>query len=282
MTDRLPIRHGYLKWMAKSPMHCRHAMLNDSISTKAQRRGTIVHVMLFGNATIVSVPSDAPKKPDSKQRNAKKPSKESVAAIEFWDAFEAEHEGDHVLSASDYEKFSRMADAVRDDPKAMDLITACVLEETILFDLNGRACRTTPDGHLRNEFCFELKTTRDAEPDQFRWQSRKLSYSAQQSWHLLGMEMAGLGKTRHAYTIAVEENARLPGLHPVTVFKLAERSLENGDRCNRLWFERLVACEQSNQWPSYAQTIVELDDTPDHVDLDWSNMPDEDDESEAA
>jgi exodeoxyribonuclease VIII len=280
MTKHIPIRHGHLKWMAKSPMHCHHAMLQDSVETKAQRRGTVVHAMLFGTTEVVRIPDGAPKRPSSAQRRAKKPSPDTIAAINFWDAFEHEHEGHHVLSADEYETFNGMAEAVRNDPKAMDLITASRLEETIYFTLAGRSCRTTPDGR-GPDFCFELKTTRDADPEQFRWQSRKLSYSAQQAWHLTGMEMGGYGKHRNAYTIAVEENARMPGLHPVTVFKISEAALQNGDRCNRLWFERLISCEQSGQWPPYAQTIVELDDTPDSVELDWSNMP-EDDEEEAA
>ena len=250
-TTDLPIRFTYLKACGRSPAHAKHAMdldlRGDSESSEAMKRGTAVHAMLFGTARVMTKPEGAPKKPSKAQRGAKKPSAPTLAAIEWWDAFELETRGALVLSAGKYEAYNRMADAVRAQPMAMDLFTAGVVEETIRFDIGGRACRTTPDA-CGPDFVAELKTAKSSHPVDFMWQSKRMGYHAQHSWHRIG------AKVKHAYTVAVEATAP----YVVTVFKLDDADLDLGDRCVRLWFEQIRTCEQSNQWPGYAQSIVDL------------------------
>ena len=68
----MPVRFSYLKAMAKSPAHARHAMTEDSVSTDSQQRGTAVHALVLGNQRVTVAPEGI-KKPTSAQRNAKKP-----------------------------------------------------------------------------------------------------------------------------------------------------------------------------------------------------------------
>ena len=55
--------------------------------------------------------------------------------------------------------------------------------------------------------------------------------------------------------LAVESTAP----YVVTVFRVTERALEQGRRTYRLWFERLMACEEADEWPGYVQSVVPLD-----------------------
>jgi hypothetical protein len=39
--------------------------------------------------------------------------------------------------------------------------------------------------------------------------------------------------------------------------RLSATTLDIGERCVRLWFERLKECEAANVWPPYVQSIVD-------------------------
>jgi exodeoxyribonuclease VIII len=245
---------------------------DNAEQTDATRRGTATHAALLGNKRVMRVPAGAPTKPNARQRSAKRPSAETVAAIEWWAAFEAENATAIVLTPAKYDETMRMVESVRACPLAVDLIQAgTVVEQTILFSVSGRACRTTPDILAPSEFEAEIKTTRSAHPDDFMWQSKRYGWGTQHAWHMTGAEAAGR-PVREAYTIAIE--AQRP--HPVTVFRMDTDILEHGRRCNRLWLEQIRTCEASNYWPAYAQTIVDLHLPGDDVDvgLVWSDEAD--------
>jgi hypothetical protein len=46
------------------------------------------------------------------------------------------------------------------------------------------------------------------------------------------------------------------------VFKLTEQAVDMGRRLYRLWLEQLAGCIESNQWPGYAQSVVDFDVAP--------------------
>ena len=274
-----PIRFHHLKAMALSPAHCRYALdLSErdeqGESTPAMQRGTATHAMLFGTVRVMTAPEDAPRKPSSVQRNAKKPSPATIDAIAWWDAFERESAGAIVMPAAQYDTCARMADAVRAEPRAAEMLHGATVEESILFNRDGLECRTTPD--IRGlDFECELKTTKSSQPEQFVWQSKRMLYHAQHAWHLAGMRGNGLLRgPGHAYTIAVEATAP----YVVTVFRIDPHALEIGERCTRLWFERVKSCIESGQWPGYAQSVVDLD-VPE--DLDELALSYEGDDTEA-
>lgn len=257
----MPVRFSYLKAMAKSPAHARHAMTEDSVSTPTQQRGTAVHAIVLGNQRVTVAPEGI-KKPTSAQRNAKKAKPETLEQIAAWDEWERSNEGAIVLSVAKYNEAQRMAESVRDNPHAMDVLTGRV-EQTILFDTNGRACRATPDV-VGTDWLADLKTSITSSPDQFPWQSRKYCYHCAMAWY------QHAAKAQHVYLVAVESAAP----YPVTVFKMSERALEIGSHFWRLQMERLIACEQSGQWPAYAQSIVPLElPGEDELDLVYADEP---------
>jgi hypothetical protein len=221
--------------MARSPAHYREALLHGVVETAAMRLGSLVHFLVLGGHRRF-VRYDG-------QRRGKE-----------WAAFEAEHAGPDVtiLTATEWDPAEPMAEAVRNDPIAAPLLSG-LAEGTVRWKLSGRDCRGSPDIFGRVQ--VDLKTTPDASPGWFTRHAMKLGYCAQAAWYADGCEAAGLAKRERVSIIAVEKK---PPYAP-TVFDLSERALDLGRRTYRLLFERLLACEASDQWPAYAQGPLLLD-----------------------
>ncbi len=148
-----------------------------------------------------------------------------------------------------------MADALRSDPYASPLLFGPDVrhEVQVEWKFQGRQCTGRIDA-LGAVNVIDLKTARTAAPDRFQSAGRWSSYHAQVTWYADGCEAAGLGR-RVPYLVAVESGAP----NPVVAMRLTDRAIEQGRAIYRGWFERLMACEQSNQWPGYAQSIVDFD-----------------------
>ncbi len=250
-----PVRFSRLKLMGKSAAHYR---LGKGDETASMRKGSAVHSYLLGDAGKVAVYEG---KRD--QRTA------------AYQAFLAEHPDTLILSPREAEDVQGMRRSIQKHPRAVELLSG-IREERIEWTLAGRACAGTPDVvHLHadgSKTLVELKTSQSAAPDLFRWQSRKLAYHAQLAWYARGLEAALVhkpGPVTEQYIVAVESSPP----YPVTIFKVTDALRAAGDRQWRVWFEQLLVCERTGNWPGYVECDVELDE--EEVELNW----DEDEEA---
>lgn len=232
MTE--PLRFWNLSRMAKSPMHYEHALTAEDDPTYAMERGSSVHAIVFGTQRVLAYPG--------KTRAGKE-----------WEAFKAANADALILTRNEYEKSCSMAEAVWNHAEAMELLTG-ITEKTLHFEFMGRPARATPDCRAQDRVT-ELKTTMNTEPEKLMRHCQRMHYHAQLAWYRDAVLLSGEGQPRDAYIVAVESSAP----HPVTVLRLTERTLDQGARAVRLWFERLRACEESNFWPPYVQSIVDWD-----------------------
>ena len=239
----LEIRFSHLKLAGtKSPAHLR-ALLDgaEEDPTYAMERGSATHAILFGTSRVTSYPG-------------------AVRRGKEWEAFEKENADAIILTRNDHEKALRMADALRKHAGAMDIL-AGQLETTLRWTDCGIRRRCTPDAVVPGSHAAELKTCATADPARFTWQAIRYGYHAQLADQLAGIRTVGtLGTVTDAYIVAIE--ATEP--HPITILKLTPRALEQGAKLARLWFERVATCLATEQWPPYAQDVVEL------------NVPDDD------
>lgn len=269
ITQHVPVRWTHLKAMGQSPAHCKLALDGDDDRTTMSRtRGTALHAVVLTTGRCVTKPADAPKRPSSAQKNAKKPSEATVAAIAFWEGFDREHQNDHVVSPAEYEKVMRMADAIRANHIAVEMLIG-VREETLFFKHYGRDARATPDVRAHDgAYVTELKSAVTSQPNRFTWQALKYGYHGQ-----MAMQAAAVNAVHGIYPacniVAVESTKP----YPVTCFSLSPRAIEKGERMGRLYMERLISCELSGQWPGYAQTTVDLDAPEDEFELDFGPEP---------
>lgn len=240
-----PARFHNLKEMGRSPLHCFESFQDDSDrSSLALRLGAGTHALLFGQPVAVFT---------GKVRNGK-----------VWDAFKAEHDGTVILNAKEHARAEAISNAIRSHEIASRLLFSPGTrhEESILWEQDGRARRSTPDARGAYHL-VELKTTRCAQPDRFMRDAMFRAYHAQVADYRAAIEASVGVKPRDCYIIAVES------VRPcaVTVLRLTDRALEMGDRLCRLWMERLRACEASNEWPPYCQSATDFDVPDDELDL---------------
>ena len=227
------VRFSHLRAYGKTGMNGHHARLHDSEQTTAMQRGSAVHAIVFGTRRVVAYPG------------ATRRGKE-------YDAFAAANLDAEILTAAEYAKAQRMADAVRESKLAAPMLEG-IAEETILFRWMGLNCRSTPDVRGKTHLT-ELKTSASADPMRFPWHALRMAYHAQ-----MAMQQIACAKGNHrpdfdCYIVCVE--ATEP--HPVSVFRIDEKALEAGEKLLVLWAERLKQCEASNVYPAYSDAIVPI------------------------
>jgi PDDEXK-like domain of unknown function (DUF3799) len=232
------IRFSRLKLMAKSPAHYLHATQRD---TSAKDKGTAVHALL--NSQRVTFYPEKTKTGRSAPRNGEK-----------WEQFQRDNQDAIIVTAKQYDEVNGMIESLRACREAKAILTG-IHEETLRFDLLNLECRTTPD--VRGDgFFTELKTSVSSDPRRFIMQSFWMSYHAQMALHRIGIKRAVAGaKPDAGYMVVVESTAP----YPVTVFKMTDKAMDAGDKQIRRWMETLKGCIASNQWPPYAQSVMDLE-----------------------
>jgi hypothetical protein len=235
----LPVRFSRLKAMSASPAHyyaaCQRATNEEE--TLAMRLGSGVHALVL-DQPVVLFPGRR--------------------AGEKWDQFQAANAGAVILNQREWaEAFAMASSILRHKEAATLLLDGTTREELIEWSFLGRACSSRVDARSRYHLA-ELKTARTSKPGLFARDAIRMHYHGQCAFYDAANVATGGEPFANVYVIAVEKTDPFP----VTVYRLTERALERGRQTNRLWFEQLLACESANEWPGYAESIVDLD-TPD-------------------
>lgn len=229
----IPVRFSSLKHIARSPLHYWDAVQLDRDDTLAMRLGRGTHAMVLGEPVI---------RWDGKTRNGK-----------AWEAFKARHADKEILNRSEWAKSEGVANAIRRHPIAAPLLLeGTILEQTIEWEWLGRKCTSRPDSRRGSAMVVDLKTTQCAEPEKFKRDATYRGYNAQLAFYGLAVEHATGVRPDDLYVVAIE--SKRP--YAITVLRLDDEARLQGEKLCRLWFERLLTCEQSNHWPAYTDAIV--------------------------
>lgn len=95
-------------------------------------------------------------------------------------------------------------------------------------------------------FLVDLKKVRDGSPHGFRRQIGQLRYDVQAAYYRdLWRDLTG--ETRNWAWVCVEAEAP----YAVSVYRLDDESLDKASLTWKKWIADYVACEDSNEWPSY-------------------------------
>lgn len=232
-----PLRFSQLKHIAKSPAHYRYAISNDRKQEGHERLGSALHALLLGQPERVILWDG--------RRYGKK--------YDEW--LNQQPQNAIVVNPTEAEHLHGMATNVRDNKQAWSLLRDNqVCEQTLHWRWLGRLCAGTPDS-FSLENLVELKTGRTAHPERFVSQGKFYGYHAQLAWYRKAMIQSGLGTPASLWIVAAESSPP----YPVTVFRLTEQAIEQGEQACRAWLETLLVCEQSNSWPAYTDAVVPFD-----------------------
>lgn len=236
-----PLHFSQLKHIAKSPAHYAYNLGQPFTPTAAMRKGTCVDLDVFKPIALKTRPYVVYDGVRNKRHRA------------YQEFLEEQPDNIIVLSDKEARDVEGCVEAIERHPDAISLLKGSA-QRTIAWSFNGRHCEGTPDVFARS-YVTELKTTRCSDPGKFRWDAKRMGYHAQLAWYRAGLIECGLASPQAAYIVAVETAPP----YPVTCFELSEQALDLGERTWRLWFERLMACEESDEWPAYVQSVVPLD-----------------------
>ena len=246
------------KEFLRSPAHYQHYLTEKRVPTPAMVVGTAIHTAIlepdkFQDEVVVE-PEFAPKKPSKTQREAKKPSPETVEAIKFWDDFQAKATGKTVISHDDYENVMGMlTGAMRCEP-AVNLLKTGFPELSVYANdpEHGFLWKARPDWLTPAGAVVDVKKCQDASPKAFQRQIVNYRYHIQAALYLQVLTWATGKKHELFYFLAVEE--RPP--HCAAAYQIDFRSVSYASLEIDKGRKRFAECLESNVWPGYSNKIL--------------------------
>ena len=256
------VSKSHLDEVNKSPFHYWDKYINPNRveiePTKQMLLGSAMHTMvlepeLFEKEYIVES-ANAPKRPTAIQRNAKKPSSQTLDAIAYWEEFDKKAVGKNLISIDDYERLTIMKQRIFDHPAASTILSLSgVAEQSYQWKDNqtGEICKSRPDFHTNDgTLIVDLKTTSDASELGFQKSVHNFRYHVQAGFYLRSIKEA-----EQFVFIAVE--SKPPYL--VAVYNASPEMIAAGNRVADKNLATLAQCRKSGKWTGYSEEITTLD-----------------------
>ena len=224
-----PVHFSDLRAIGQSPAHYLDRLTRPREQTASMRFGTLVHALVLGGqATIFSG-----------ERRGR-----------AWAAFLEAHQGEAIYTEDEHARAQLCASAVLASPVAAPWLVGR-RELHIEWTLDGRAVSSRLDV-LGDGFVTELKTAHTTRPWEFgRVCTGPMAYHAQLAFYAQAAQLPNA----ELYIVGVESSSP----YAVTCYRLTPGAVDAGRKLIRSWWETLMVCERSGQWPGYAQSVLELD-----------------------
>lgn len=252
-----------LKQILRSPAHFRHYIENpeDEQETAEKNFGKAFHCAILEpdhfHSRYSVLPSDAPRRPTAAQWNAKKPSPDSMAAMDWWRGWQEKNAGKQVLPSADYDRALRMGDSARAHPVAAGLLIGGLREMTLRWeethDGQRIRCQARPDLYLPNEFIMDAKSCRDASEEGFARAVHSYLYDLQEAHYLEGVRAHG-DSIRYFVFLAVESSAP----YVCQPYLLDANAEQRGATLRSRAIRRQAECLKNNRWPGYSDKLGEI------------------------
>jgi hypothetical protein len=254
-----PVSFNELKLIGRSAAHFKYFLENPQKPSKAMLLGSICHQEILGPPSGGAI---------QVFKGASRRGKD-------YDAFVAERPGVTVVTSAEYAEANDVLESLKCDELAAPWLVGRHEVELPAFERDGIWFRTRGIDVLGDGFVAELKTARSVEPSAFFSTISARAYHAQLRLYRDGAASLGLCSPIAQCVIVAAETAPP---WPVIVVRLSEPVLDVGARILSKWVERLRTCRDSNAWPAYAQSVLDMP-----VPVQWGESEEEDEnESEDA
>ena len=244
-----------MRLLARSPWHYRNRV--EIEPTKPMLNGTLAHCAQLEPGAMseryVVVPEDAPRRPTKAQWAAKKPSPDSIAAMQWWTGFEQSCGSRLLVSPDDYAVTQMQLAALQADEEIAELLREGHGEVSVFWidPDTGAYCKARPDwvrpiGGNRVKL-VDLKTTVDESPAAFSRVAPRMGYHRQQAHYWRGFEIAS------GYEVTDFVFATVTSAPPVLAvpYRLVDEVAQQGrDEVAELT-ALYVECLRTGKWPAY-------------------------------
>lgn len=248
------LRASVAKTMEKSPGHYLHAKNSPPKENPAFDEGKVTHDVCLEQNTdrFIVLPEDAPKKPTSKQINAKKPSPETVAAIDWWKDFEAKNEGKVVIDQELRDSLDQRLNTFVGSKKTMEIYDGAEIEMShyVKDPITGLMLKARPDISKPGQgLIADFKTTRSIEF--FERDIWNLGYYFQVGFYSIVMEISTGGEFNQFKFIAQEKSAP----YGVQVFSLDREAVDYCKSKARQLIDQIALCTEEEIFPIYYDEV---------------------------
>ncbi len=231
-----------LKEIKRSPQHYRHA-IDSPRSTAPMNVGIATHVAVLKPERYVSefvTWSRRTESGNAAPRNGK-----------WWDAFQLENQGKHILTYDENALANSIAEAVRFDERANAYLASGEPEVTLEWTLDAALKNRPAKGRVDwltnidgKPYLVGLKTARNCAHFPFGTQAAKLGYHLQWAYYHDGFK-AIRGVEPRLIEIVVESEPP----HAVAVYRIENDLIEQGREEYWEAAKILAECEANDSWP---------------------------------
>jgi len=253
------VNKGALDAIAKTPAHYRAWLTEPAAEeTPALKFGKTLHCRVMEPerfaATYIAEQKHPHRRLSDAQRNAKKPSDETLAAIAYWDAWAVEAAGKVELSADDAAKLDAMRESIMAHPVACNLFAGGMPEATTIWHEDGLICKSRMDYWRPDiDVIADLKSTDDASPFGFARSVHSYRYAVQAAHYQSGVQSV-TGTAPSFLFVAIEKSAP----YAVAVYQLDVEAISRGADLRARDMARLNDCLASDSWPGYPVGVTSL------------------------
>lgn len=256
------VNKGALDELARTPAHYRAWVDQvDGEETPALAFGRALHCAvlepeLFATSYVAAATEHPYRRPTALQRNAKKPSQETLDAIAYWDRWNAQMAGKTEISADDAARIMAMCASIAAHPIAGKLFQGGVAETTAVWNdpRNGLLCKARMDYYLPSSgLVVDLKTTDDASDTGFARSVANYRYHLQHAHYASAFAATG-NELRAFLFVAIEKDPPYcVAVHCIDA-EAEARGIELRDRA----MDTLAECLRTDTWPAYEPRIHRL------------------------
>jgi len=162
-----------------------------------------------------------------------------------------------VLDIDQWETVHRMRDSVMAHPAASVLVAKKGIAERSVYwhdKVTGELCRCRPDYWTDDNYLVDLKSTEDADPEEFSRSVAKWRYHVQDPFYRDGVFQATKKKVKNFIFIVTEKTAPFV----TAVYVLRPEDIELGRMEYRANLDTYAESKKTGKWRAYSDKIEQL------------------------